>query len=74
MIKNRLSQFMADKKIRSISKLAVDIKLDRRTLTAIYDEKNKGIDYETLDKLCDYFDCSVGDLLIHVKENKADTV
>lgn len=63
MIKNRLPQFMAEKRIRSISQLAKSVELDRRTLTAIYDEKNKGIEYDTLIKLCTFFNCEIGDLL-----------
>lgn len=63
MIRNNLAKLMADKKMRSISQLSKEISLDRRTLTAIYDEKNKGIDYDTLIKLCRYFQCGVGDLL-----------
>jgi putative transcriptional regulator len=63
MIRNNLAKLMADKKMRSISQLAKEVELDRRTLTAIYDEKNKGIDYDTLIKLCRYFQCGVGDLL-----------
>lgn len=63
MIRNRLAQLMADKKMRSISQLAKFVDLDRRTLTAIYDEKNKGIDYDTLIKLCNHFKCDVGDIL-----------
>ncbi len=63
MIRNNLSKLMSDKKIRNISELARIVELDRRTLTAIYDEKNKGIDYDTLIKLCRYFQCGVGDLL-----------
>ena len=63
MIKNNLSKLMSDRKIRNISELSRIVGLDRRTLTAIYDEKNKGIDYDTLIKLCRYFQCGVGDLL-----------
>jgi putative transcriptional regulator len=63
MIKNRLPQYMADKKIRSISQLAKVVDLDRRTITALYDETNKGIDYDTLMKLCTFFNCEIGDLL-----------
>jgi putative transcriptional regulator len=69
MIRNKLAQFMADKKMRSINQLAKEIQLDRRTLSAIYDEKNKGIDYDTLIKLCRYFQCDVGDLL-HYEEGE----
>lgn len=68
MIKNHLNKLMADKMIRNMSELARATNLDRRTLTAIYDGKNKGIDYPTLDSLCSYFGCSVGDLLEHVPD------
>lgn len=63
VIRNRLAQLMAEKKMRSISHLAKEVNLDRRTLTAIYDEKNKGIEYDTLIKLCNFFNCGIGDLL-----------
>jgi len=63
IIKTRLPQLMADKKIRVISQLAKEVDLDRRTITALYDGTNKGIDYDTLLKLCIFFECGIGDLL-----------
>lgn len=68
MIINKLHQIMSDRKIRNISELARETELDRRTLTAIYDGKNKGVDYVTLNKLCNYFDCTPGDLLEYVPD------
>jgi len=63
---------MSDRKIRNISELARETELDRRTLTAIYDGKNKGVDYVTIDKLCSYFNCSLSDLLEYVPDAKKD--
>ncbi|WP_080658590.1 helix-turn-helix domain-containing protein [Paenibacillus polymyxa] len=68
MIQNKLNILMSEKKIRNISELARETELDRRTLTNIYDEKNKGIDYVTLNKLCAYFNCTVADLLEYVPD------
>lgn len=72
MIINKLHLIMSDRKIRNISELARETELDRRTLTAIYDGKNKGIDYETLNKLCNYFECSIFDLIEFVPDAKED--
>lgn len=63
MIVNKLNELMSSKHIRNMSELARLTGLDRRTLTAIYDGKNKGIEYVTLDALCTFFNCSVADLL-----------
>lgn len=68
MIRNKLNVLMSERKIRNISELARATDLDRRTLTNFYDEKNKGIDYATLNALCSYFGCSVADLLEYVPD------
>ena len=70
MIVNKLHQIMSDNKIRNISELARETELDRRTLTAIYDGKNKGVDYVTLNKLCKHFNCSISDLLEYVPDQE----
>lgn len=38
-------------------------KLNRNTISNLYHEKAKRIDFDTIDKLCDFFNCEVGDLL-----------
>lgn len=63
MIKSKLAQLMLDNKVRSIAELSRLTELNRRTLTNLYDDKNTGVDYTTLDALCRYFKCNVGDLL-----------
>lgn len=41
--------------------------LARNTISNLYNDKATRIDYETLDKLCDLFECEVGDLIEKVK-------
>ena len=69
MIKCHLSKLMGQRKIK-ISDLARDLDVHRNTITLLYYEKAKRIDFDVLDKLCKYFECSVGDL-IELEEIKA---
>lgn len=54
---------MGAKRIK-IADVVRDTKINRSTLNRIYHEKVTRIDYETLDKLCKYLECEVGELLI----------
>ena len=68
MIKNSLPMLMAEKKIRSLNKLARETGVSAPALARLYDGTNVRIDYDTIIKLCDYFNCNVGDLLTYEKE------
>jgi putative transcriptional regulator len=59
---------MGEKRIRSIRQLSEETKINRLSLTKIYDGEAKGVDLATLNTLCTFFDCSVGDLLEFVKD------
>lgn len=50
-----------------------DTGINRSTVTRLYHETNNRIDFDTLEKLCVYLECEVGDLLelIH-KASKED--
>jgi len=37
--------------------------LARTTIANLYHDRTQRIDYDTLDKLCKLFDCSVGDVI-----------
>lgn len=65
MIKCHLSRLMGEKKL-NIQKLHEGTKISRTTLTDIYYEKVKQMKFETMQKLCDFLNCSVGDLLENV--------
>jgi putative transcriptional regulator len=69
MINSRLHILMGEKKIRSIRQLAEESKVTRLSLTRLYNGDAKGIEFDTLSKLCAYFQCDVGDLL-HYEEGE----
>lgn len=63
MIKSRLHILMGEKKIRSIRQLSEETKISRLALTKLYDGKGKGIEWSTLETLCAFFNCEIGNLL-----------
>lgn len=62
MIKFKLSELMGKHKV-TIQDVHEGTKLNRNTISNLYHEKVKRIDFDTIDKLCDFFDCEPGDLL-----------
>ena len=69
-IKSKLNYLMAEKKIRSINKLAKECGVSTPALTRLYDGTNIRIDYSTIEALCRYFNCTIGDLLEYVEEGE----
>lgn len=55
---------MGEHKIRSISQLSKETGLSRPTLTKIYDNETNRIEFETIEKLCTFFDCEIDDLMV----------
>jgi putative transcriptional regulator len=70
MIKCHLSRLMGERKLK-IADVARETGLHRNTITLLYDETAARIDLDAIDKLCAYFDISVGDLLEHMANNAA---
>jgi putative transcriptional regulator len=70
----RLHVLMGEKKIRSINQLSKETGIARTTLTRIYNEESSQLDFATIEKLCDYFNCDIGDLLYleEVEEGKEE--
>ena len=62
MIKCNLSLLMGIKKV-NIQTVHEQTGLTRNTISNLYNEKTTRIDYETIDKICKYFNCQVGELL-----------
>jgi len=48
--------------------------LSRTTISNLYHDRMERIDYVTLSKLCELFDCPVGDILEFYKEDEAQMV
>lgn len=68
MIISNLNVHMGIKKIRSIRQLSEETGISRLSLTRLYDGDGKGIEWNTLNTLCTFFNCNVGDLLEFVPD------
>ena len=66
-IRCKLSVLMGEKRY-NIQDVYERTGLSRGTISNLYHDKMQRIDYETLSKLCELFDCSVGDILAFDKE------
>ncbi|CCY25073.1 putative transcriptional regulator XRE family [Brachyspira sp. CAG:484] len=67
MIENRVAIYMAIKRLdkRDIVRMTG---IDRHTLNNICKCKTKGIEFETLNKLCFALDCTLNDLFRYVPD------
>lgn len=61
MIRCHLSTFMGREKLR-ISDVAQRTGLNRSTITALYNETATRVDLPAIERLCQLFQCQVGDL------------
>lgn len=68
MIKVKLKLLIAQRAIDmgqklTYERLAEDLGMSKNTIGRLAEGKTDRIDFSTLDKLCHYFGCTVGDLL-----------
>lgn len=61
MIKCNLSRILGEKKLK-ISDVSRDTRINRGTLTRLYQETAERIDLDVMDQLCVYLNCEVGEL------------
>lgn len=66
MIRCHLARLMGERKLKIVD-VARETGLNRNTVTLLYKETAQRIDLETIDKLCDLFDCEIPDLLERVQ-------
>lgn len=62
MVRCHLSRLMGEKKMKVID-VARETGLHRNTITLLYKETATRVDFETVNKLCELFQCQVSDLL-----------
>ena len=67
MIRCHLAREMGARKLKVVD-IVRETGLSRHTLTAMYKEEVLKVDLEALDKLCEFFECEVSDLLEYVKD------
>ncbi|WP_281547054.1 helix-turn-helix transcriptional regulator [Pseudoalteromonas sp. PAR1] len=66
MIRCNLARLMGERKMK-VMDVARETGLHRNTITLLYKETAQRIDLEAIDKLCELFECEVGELLEKVK-------
>lgn len=66
-MQNNLRILLAKKRLK-ISDVAEGTGLSRNTIRALYYETAKGIQFQTLNVLCNFLECSVGELFEVEKE------
>lgn len=62
-IRSNLSTLMGKKRYM-IKDVHEHTGLSRKTISNLYNDKATRIDFETIAKLCDLFDCDIGELLV----------
>ena len=62
MIKCNFSALLGAKKLK-VTDVMRDTGINRSTLTRLYHETTTRIDFETLETLCKYLECDIGDFL-----------
>ena len=68
VIRCHLARLMGERKMK-IADVARATGLHRNTVTLLYKETAQQVDLNTIDLLCELFDCEVGDLLERVKQS-----
>jgi len=70
LLKCKLGYLMVDHKIKTITELVNLTGLSRDTLNKIRNGENlETVKLDTYLKLCDYFNCSLGDLIEYLPNN-----
>lgn len=69
-VSNCFADLLASRK-EKISTVSRATGISRTTLTKLYYETSQAISFETLSKLCSYFQCEIGDILKRKVDNSA---
>jgi putative transcriptional regulator len=74
-IKFKLKEQIAEKEFRerrvvSLKEIAEETGIHRVTLSKLANNKKYNVGIDTLEKLCRYFDCAVGDVAEYVPDGK----
>lgn len=71
MIKCHLSTLMGRERM-NIADVIRQTGLSRNAVSALYDERAKRVDINTIEKLCELFSCTVNDLFEYVPSGKKE--
>lgn len=65
MIRSHLGRLLGERRMK-IADLARETGVHRNALTLLYRDEAARIDVATIDKVCTFFGCTVGDLLEYI--------
>jgi len=68
-IKVYLGRLLGERKLRA-SEVSKKTGINKNTLSSLYNEKVSGIRFDTLEKLCKFLDCSIGELIEYVPDEE----
>lgn len=68
MLKNHLSKLMGEKRY-TIIEVSRKTGLTTSTISNLYNDKVKRLDFDTLEKLCKLFNCQPNDLFEYIPDN-----
>ena len=69
MLKNHLSKLMGEKRY-TIIEVSRKTGLTTSTISNLYNDKVKRLDFDTLEKLCKLFNCQPNDLFEYIPDNE----
>ena len=71
MIVNHLPTLLAERRLK-VADAVRATGVSKTTLHKIYNDQSSRIDFDTIDKLCEYLEVGVGDLFEYVTEIEAE--
>ena len=72
-IKVHLSKLLGERKLRA-SEVARKTGINKNTLSSLYNESISGIRFDTLEKLCKFLNCSIGDLIEYIPKKTGTNI
>ncbi|WP_298974597.1 helix-turn-helix transcriptional regulator [uncultured Psychrobacter sp.] len=69
MIVNHLPTLLAERRLK-VADAVRATGVSKTTLHKIYNDQSSRIDFDTIDKLCEYLEVGVGDIFEYVKDDK----
>ena len=73
MLKIKIGYLMVDKKVKSVAELSRQTNIHRDTLKKLVDDKRpETVSLEILLKLCNFFDCSLNDLVEYTPDKSTE--
>ena len=68
-IKIHLGRLLGERKLRA-SEVARKTGINKNTPSSLYNEKVSGIRFDTLERLCKFLNCSIGELIEYIPEEE----